>query len=78
MLLSYEFTKLVVVSFIIACPVSYYILSKWLENFAYYTNISWWIFAVTGLLTYFVAMIAVAYQSYRAAAANPAETLRDE
>ncbi len=78
MLLSYDFTKLVIISFIIACPISYYVVSKWLENFSYRTNISWWIFAITGLLSYIVAMIAIAYQSYRAAAANPADTLRDE
>jgi putative ABC transport system permease protein len=77
-LLSYDFTKLVVISFIIACPISYYIINKWLENFAYRTNISWWIFAITGLLSYVIAMIAIVYQSYRAAAANPVETLRDE
>jgi putative ABC transport system permease protein len=78
MLLSYDFTKLVIISFIIACPISYYIVNKWLENFAYRTNISWWIFAITGLLSYVVAMLAIVYQSYRAASANPADTLRDE
>jgi len=78
MLLSYDFTKLVIISFIIACPISYYLVSKWLENFAYRTNVSWWIFAITGLLSYIVAMLAITYQSYKAAAANPADTLRDE
>jgi len=78
MLLSYDFTKLVIISFIIACPISYYAVSKWLENFAYRTNVSWWIFAITGLLSYVIAMIAISYQSYRAAAANPVDTLRDE
>jgi len=78
MLLSFDFTKLVIVAFIIAVPISYYITNRWLENFAYRTNISWWIFAITGLLSYIVAMLAIVYQSYRAAAANPADTLRDE
>lgn len=78
MLLSYDFTKLVIISFVIACPISYYIVNKWLENFAYRTNISWWIFAITGLLSYVVAMLAIVYQSHRAASANPADTLRDE
>jgi putative ABC transport system permease protein len=78
MLLSYDFTKLVIISFIITVPISYYFTNKWLENFAYRTNISWWIFAITGLLSYVIAMIAIVYQSYRAAAANPADTLRDE
>jgi putative ABC transport system permease protein len=78
LLLSYDFTKLVVISFVIACPISYYLVNKWLENFAYRTTISWWIFVLTGLLSYIVAMLAIVYQSYRAAAANPADTLRDE
>jgi putative ABC transport system permease protein len=78
LLLSYDFTKLVLISFIIATPISYYFVNKWLDNFAYRTNISWWIFAITGLLSYIVAMLAIVYQSYRAASANPADTLRDE
>lgn len=77
-LLSFDFTKLVIISFIIAVPISYYMVSKWLENFAYRTNVSWWIFAITGLLSYIIAMIAILYQSYSAAAANPADTLRNE
>ena len=77
-LLSYDFTKLIILAFIIACPISYYIMDKWLENFAYKTNISWWIFAVAGLLSYLTAMIAIGYQSYKVSAANPVDTLRDE
>jgi putative ABC transport system permease protein len=77
-LLSYDFTKLVIIAFLIATPVSYYVMTKWLENYAYKTNISWWIFVVAGLISYITAMIAIGYQSYRASAANPVETLRDE
>lgn len=77
-LLSYDFTKLVIIAFIIATPVSYYIMSKWLENYAYKTNISWWIFVLAGLISYITAMIAIGYQSYKASAANPVDTLRDE
>jgi len=76
--LSYDFTKLVIVALVIACPFSYYLMNKWLENFAYRTNISIWVFVGTALLSYLVAMLAIAYQSYRAAAANPVDTLRNE
>jgi putative ABC transport system permease protein len=77
-LLSYDFTKLVIIAFLIATPVSYYAMTKWLENYAYKTNISWWIFVLAGLISYITAMIAIGYQSYKASAANPVETLRDE
>jgi len=77
-LLSYDFTKLVLIAFLIATPVSYYIISKWLENYAYKTNISWWIFVLAGLISYVTAMIAIGYQSYKASSANPVDTLRDE
>ncbi|NOQ28363.1 MAG: FtsX-like permease family protein [Bacteroidales bacterium] len=77
-LLSYDFTKLIIIAFLIATPVSYYIISKWLENYAYQTKISWWIFVLAGLISYVTAMIAIGYQSYKASAANPVDTLRDE
>jgi putative ABC transport system permease protein len=77
-LLSYDFTKLVIWAFIIACPISFFIMSKWLENFAYKTNISIWIFVLTGLLSYFTALIAILIKTYRAASSNPIQTLRNE
>ncbi len=77
-LLSTDFTKLIFISFVIACPVSLYLMSRWLQSFAYRTNIPWWIFAFTGALTYFIAMMTISYQSYRAASANPVDILRDE
>lgn len=77
-LLSYDFTKLVIWAFIIACPISYYLMSRWLENFAYKTNISIWIFILTGLLSYFTAIIVIVFQTYRAASTNPVQTLRKE
>ena len=77
-LLSYDFTKLVIIAFLIATPVSYYVMSKWLESFAYQTNISWWIFIIAGLSSYLTAMIAIGYQSYKASTANPVDILRDE
>ena len=78
MLLSYDFTKLVIISFIIACPISYYAVSKWLENFAYKTELSWWIFALAGISVTSIAIITVSWQSWQAASKNPVEALRYE
>jgi len=77
-LLSADFTKLILVSFIIACPVSIFLMNKWLQTFAYHTKFSWWIFALTGSISYLIAMATISYQSYKAAAANPVDILRDE
>jgi putative ABC transport system permease protein len=76
--LSADITKLILISFVLACPVSYYLMEKWLENFAYRTNITVWIFGLTMLLTYFIALSTIGYQSYKAASANPVKTLRSE
>ncbi|MBN1416299.1 MAG: ABC transporter permease [Bacteroidales bacterium] len=73
-----EFAFLVVLSFIIACPVGYYAMSTWLESFAYRISLGWWIFAVAGLVAIFVACLTVCWQSWRAASRNPVETLRYE
>jgi putative ABC transport system permease protein len=77
-LLTADFTKLILIAFIIACPASYYLMSRWLESFAYRTVISWWIFALTVFLSFVVALATIGYQSYKAAATNPVNTLRTE
>jgi putative ABC transport system permease protein len=77
-LLSSDFTILIVISFVVACPVSYYLMSKWLETFAYRTSISWWLFAMTLIISCTVALATTGYQAYKAASANPANTLRAE
>ncbi len=77
-LLTADFTKLILIASVIACPVSYYLMHRWLENFAYRTIISWWIFAITILLGFFVALATIGYQSYKAASTNPVNTLRAE
>jgi putative ABC transport system permease protein len=66
------------IAFIIATPVSWYMMNKWLESFAYRINISIWVFITTGLLSYIIAMCAVGYFSFRAASTNPLETLKNE
>jgi putative ABC transport system permease protein len=77
-LLTADFTKLILIASVIACPVSFYLMHKWLQNFAYRTGISWWIFALTILLSCLVALATIGYQSYKAASANPVDTFRSE
>jgi len=77
-LLSKEFTKWVLVSNVIAWPVAYFIMNKWLQNFAYRTGIGAGIFLASAALTLGIALLTVSYQSIKAAAANPADSLRYE
>jgi putative ABC transport system permease protein len=77
-LLNRDFFRWVIIGFLIACPVTYYIMYKWLQNFAYKTDLSWWIFALSGLLAMGVALLTVSWQSWRAATRNPVEALRYE
>ena len=77
-MLNRNFVKWVAVAFIVATPVAWFILSKWLENFAYQTSLSWWIFASAGLLALLIALITVSWQSWKAATRNPVEALRYE
>ena len=77
-MLNKDFVKWVVVAFIIATPVAWYAMHKWLENFAYKTGLSWWIFALSGILALGIALLTVSWQSWRAATRNPVEALRYE
>ena len=77
-MLNKDFIKWVAIAFIVACPIAYYTMHKWLENFAYKTTLSWWIFALAGLLALGVALLTVSWQSWRAATRNPVEALRYE
>jgi len=77
-MLNKDFVKWVVIAFVIATPVAWYAMNKWLENFAYKTNLSWWIFALAGILALGIALLTVSWQSWRAATRNPVETLRYE
>ena len=77
-LLTNEFTSTVVIAIFIAIPAGYLVIHKWLENFAYKTNLSWWIFALAGLLALGIALLTVSWQSWRAATRNPVEALRYE
>jgi len=77
-MLNRDFVRWVAIAFVIATPVAYYAMNKWLENFAYKTDLSWWIFALSGLMALGIALLTVSYQSYKAAVKNPVESLRYE
>ena len=77
-MLNKDFIKWVTIAFVIATPVAYYAMHKWLENFAYKTSLSWWIFALAGLLALGIALLTVSWQSWKAATRNPVEALRYE
>ncbi len=77
-MLSKDFAKLVLISSVIAFPIAWWAMHKWLESFAYRTNISWWIFIVAGLAAILIALITVSFQAIKAAIANPVKSLRTE
>lgn len=77
-LLSGEFTRVVTIAILIASPIAYLVTHRWLENFAYKITLSWWIFAVAGLLILGISIVTVSWQSWRAATRNPVEALRYE
>ena len=77
-LLNKDFVKWVAIAFIIATPIAWYAMHKWLENFAYKTTLSWWIFALAGVFALGIALLTVSWQSWLAATRNPVEALRYE
>jgi putative ABC transport system permease protein len=77
-ILNKDFIKRIAVSFVIAAPVSWYAMNKWLQTFAYKTELRWWIFAFAGIATVSIVIITVSIQSWRAATRNPVEALRYE
>jgi len=77
-MLNRDFVKWVAIAFVIATPIAYYAMNKWLESFAYKTELSWWIFALAGLLALGIALLTVSWQSWKAATRNPVEALRYE
>lgn len=77
-LLNKDIIFLLAIAFIIATPVAWYSMNKWLQSFAYRTELSWWIFALSGLLAFLIALLTVSLQSWGAATRNPVEALRYE
>ena len=77
-MLNKDFVKWVAIAFLLASPISWYAIHTWLESFAYRTTMSWWIFALAGLLALGIALLTVSWQSWKAATRNPVEALRYE
>ncbi len=77
-MLSKEFVKLVLIASIIAFPVAWWAMHKWLQSFAYRINISWWIFLIAGFAALLIALLTVSFQAIKAAVANPVKSLRTE
>ncbi|WP_276169086.1 ABC transporter permease [Zobellia alginiliquefaciens] len=77
-LLTKDFVKLVLIAFLIASPIAYYFISRWLENFTYRIEIQWWVFLVSGGFALIITIVTVGIQSLRSAIANPVKSLRTE
>ena len=77
-LLYKDFIKWVTIAFIVACPIGYFAMNKWLENFAYKTTLSWWIFVLSGLIALVIVLFTVSWRTYKAATRNPIEALQYE
>ncbi len=77
-MLSKTYIKMVIIAIFIATPVAWFAMNKWLEDFAYRNTISWWVFAVAGLVALMIALITVSFQAIKAAIANPVKSLRTE
>jgi putative ABC transport system permease protein len=77
-LLAAEFMVLIIISILIAVPVGWYAMNKWLQDFAYRINVSWPIFAISAVTAILIAFITISFQSIKAAIANPVDSLRSE
>jgi len=77
-LLSKSFLKLIIIAIGIAIPVAYYFMNKWLQDFAYRTNISWMVFVITAFIAIGIALLTISFQAIKAAVANPVKSLRTE
>ncbi|PRD47338.1 ABC transporter permease [Sphingobacterium haloxyli] len=78
LLLSKDFAKLVLLAFVLAAPLSWWIMKGWLQNFAYHIDLQWWMFVLAGLATVITALLMVSFQAAQAARTNPVDSLRDE
>ncbi|HMF72374.1 MAG TPA: FtsX-like permease family protein, partial [Flavitalea sp.] len=77
-LLTKDFVKLVIISFIMAAPLAYWSMYKWLQNFDYRVSINWWVFALAGFLSIIISLMTVSFQAIKAAVTNPVRSLRTE
>lgn len=77
-LLAKDFVGLVLVAIVIASPIGWYFMDRWLEDFAYRSQISWWVFPVAGMMVLVIALLTISFQAIKAALANPVKNLRTE
>jgi putative ABC transport system permease protein len=77
-LLSFDFVKLVLIAIVIASPVAWWAMNKWLQDFAYKIPISWWVFVLSGTVAIAIALFTVSFQSIKAALMNPVKSLKSE
>lgn len=77
-LISKDFLKLVITSIILATPIAWFAMHKWLQNYTYRIQVEWWVFLLAGLSAMFIALLTVSFQSIKAAVANPVKSLRNE
>ncbi len=77
-LLSIDFLRLVLISFLISVPIAWYLMSKWIENFEYQASIHWWVYLLAGILGIGIALLTIGRQTLKAILANPIESVRDE
>jgi len=77
-LLSKEFIILVLISVAVASPIAWWAMEKWLSNYAYRTNIPWWLFVVVGGISLGIALLTVGFQAYKAATENPVKAIKSE
>jgi putative ABC transport system permease protein len=73
-----DFLRWAVIAFVIAAPTAWYAMYKWLESYAYKTELKWWIFALSGMIVVTISLLTVSWQSWQAATKNPVDALRYE
>ena len=77
-LLSKDFLKLILIAFLIATPLGYYVMNNWLQDFAYRIELKWWVFVVAGVCTLLIAVLTISFRSIQAALMNPVKSLKTE
>ena len=77
-LFSIDFVRLVLIALVIASPIAWYVMDKWLADFPYKITIAWWMFALAGLVTLLIAFLTISVQAFKTALANPVKSLRTE
>lgn len=77
-MLNYNFIKWVIIAFVVAVPIAWYVMNTWLQNFAYKAELNWWVFAFAGMMAFLIGIITISWQTFLAARRNPIEALRYE